>query len=414
MNNNVAAKNQNILERTFISIVLYRNYRLVWMGSWTEHLGEWMETTALLWLLNQMTNSPLMGTLLVTLRYAPLLIFAFAGGIAADRFNRRLLLIYALLASAVLSIAMAGLVHFGLVRPWHLLVYSAISGLIMGFNHPARNTLLPNLVKKEHYLNAITLDNASVTASRIVGAPLAGFIIAFAGTTPVLGLRGVGALLAIFWLSWVHAPVTPPEAKKKTPLSNLVEGIHYVKEHRAVLTQVLLYLLPFFVTNSYTGLLPYFATNNLHIGPDLYGVLNAAPGAGALLATLVLAALVNLRRKGLILLFGGVAQGVGLILFAASSFYPFSLLMLAFVGGANTVFMTLNNTIIQEMITDEVRGRVMSLREVSLGLGPSGSLISGAIAGIVGVPLALGFTGGLCIAVLLIILISLPQTQQQH
>jgi len=414
MNNIVAGKNHNFFARTFTSIVLYRNYRLVWMGSWTEHLGEWMETTALLWLLNQMTNSPFMGTLLVTLRFAPLLIFAFVGGIAADRLNRRLLLIYALLASALLSLAMAGLVHFGFVRPGHLLVYSVLSGLIIGFNHPARQTLMPNLVKKEHYLNAITLDNASVTASRIIGGPLAGFIISFAGTTPVLGLRGVGALLAIFWLSWVHAPITPPEAKKKTPLSNLVEGIRYIGQHRAVLTQVLLYLLPFFVTNSYTGLLPYFATNNLHIGPALYGILNAAPGAGALLATFVLAAVVNLRRKGIILLFGGIAQGVGLIFFAASSFYPFSLLMLAFVGAANTIFMTLNNTIIQEMITDEVRGRVMSLREVSLGLGPSGSLISGAIAGVVGVPLALGFTGGLCITVLLIILIAVAQTQQQH
>ena len=414
MDSIVPTPNQNIFARAFTSIVLYRNYRLLWMGSWTEHLGEWMETTALLWLLNQMTNSPFMGTLLVTLRFVPLLLFAFVGGIVADRVNRRLLLIYALLASALLSITLAAVVHFGLARPWHLLVYSAVSGLIMGFNHPARNTLLPNLVKREHYLNAITLDNASVTASRILGAPMAGFIIAFAGTTPVLGLRGVGALLAIFWLSWVHAPATPPEAKKSTPLSNLVEGIRYVRQHRDVLTQVLLYLLPFFVTNSYTGLLPYFATNNLHIGPDLYGILNAAPGAGALLATFTLAALVNLRRKGLILLLGGIAQGVGLIFFAASSFYPLSLFMLAFVGAANTVFMTLNNTTIQEMITDQVRGRVMSLREVSLGLGPSGSLITGAIAVILGAPLALGFTGGLSITVLLSILIALPQTQHRR
>ena len=192
------AGSQSIFARAFTSIVHYRDYRLLWMGSWTEHLGEWMETTALLWLLNQMTNSPFMGSLLVTLRFLPLLIFAFVGGIVADRVNRRLLLIYALLASALLSAAMAALVHFGLARPWHLLVYSALSGLIMGFNHPARNTLLPNLVKKEHYLNAITLDNASVTASRIIGGPLAGFIIAFVGTTPVLGLRGVGALLVIF------------------------------------------------------------------------------------------------------------------------------------------------------------------------------------------------------------------------
>jgi len=193
-----------------------------------------------------------------------------------------------------------------------------------------------------------------------------------------------------------------------------VEGIHYVRKHRDVLTQILLYLLPFFVTSSYTGLLPYFATNNLHVGPDLYGILNAAPGAGALLATFNLAALVNLRRKGLILLLGGIAQGVGLIFFAVSSFYPLSLFLLAFVGAANTVFMTLNNTTIQEMITDQVRGRVMSLREVSLGLGPSGSLISGAIAGILGAPLALGFTGGLSIAVLLSILIALPRTQHRR
>jgi MFS family permease len=411
--NIVTAKNRNILARTFTSVVFYRNYRLLWMGSWTEHLGEWMETTALLWLLNQMTHSPFLGTLLVTLRYLPMAVFAFIGGIVADRLNRRLLLIYALSASAVLSIALAVIVHAGFVRPWHLLVYSALTGIVTSFNHPARNTLVPNLVEKEHYLNAITLDNASVTASRIIGAPLAGFIIGMAGTTPVLGMRGVGALLAIVWLSWLRAPATPRDAKKNTPISNLVEGIHYVGENRAVLTQVLLYLLPFFITNAYTGLLPYFATDNLHIGPDLYGILNAAPGAGALLATFPLAALTNLRRRGLILLLGGIAQGAGLIFFAFSSFYPLSLFLLVFVGAANTVFMTLNNTTIQEMITDQMRGRVMSLREVSMGLGPSGSLISGGIAGILGVPSALGVTGGIAIVVLLSIIIALPWTWQR-
>lgn len=373
-----------------------------------------METIALLWLINQMTHSPLMGTLMVTLRYLPLTVFAFVGGIVADRFDRRRLLIYALAISAVFSIALAVLVHTGRIQPWHILAYSALAGIITSFNHPARHTLVPNLVKKEHFLNAITLDNASVTASRIIGAPLAGFIISFAGTTPVLGLKAVGALLAIFWLSWVRAPVTSPEAKKGTPFRNFTEGMQYVGEHKAVLTQVLLYLLPFFVTNSYTGLLPYFATNNLHIGPGLYGILSAAPGAGALMATFVLASFVNFRRKGLVLLLGGIAQGMGLILFASSSsFYLLSLLLLVTVGGANTIFMTLNNTIIQEMIPDQVRGRVMSLREVSMGLGPGGSLISGAIAGVFGVPLALGTAGGISIAVLLGILVAFPQTRRR-
>jgi MFS family permease len=383
------------------------------MGSVTEHLGEWMETTALLWLLNQMTDSPFMGTLMMTLRFLPMVVFAFIGGVAADRLNRRLLLSLALAAAAVISIALAVLIHTGLLRPWHILVSAVLSGVVSSFNHPARNTLVPNLVKKEHYLNAITLDNASVTVSRIIGAPLAGFIISYAGVTPVLGLKAVGAILSIMWLRWIHTPETPVEAKKETPFHNLTEGMQYVGQHKPVLTQVLLYLLPFFVTNSYTGLLPYFATNNLHVGPELYGVLNAAPGAGALLATFVLAYFVNLRRKGLVLLLGGIAQGLGLIFFAGSTFYLLGLLLLAVVGGANTIFMTLNNTIIQEMIPDYVRGRVMSLREVSMGLGPSGSLVAGVIAGVLNVPIALGATGGVAIALLLGVLVAFPQARQR-
>ena len=193
----------------------YRDYRLFWGGSWSEHLGEWMETTALLWLINDMTHSPLMGTLLVTLRALPMVVFAFIGGIVADRFNRRLVLISALGASAVFSLILAVFVHLGLIQAWHLLLYSAITGVTTSFNHPARSTLLPNIVKREHYLNAITMDNVSVTGSRILGATLGGVIIGFAGTTPVLGLRAAGALLAMVWIFMIRSQQTPSEAKKR-------------------------------------------------------------------------------------------------------------------------------------------------------------------------------------------------------
>ncbi len=403
------AHHDSFLARAFTSIRLYRDYRFVWLGSCSEHLGEWMEITALLWLLNDMTHSPFLGTLMVALRFLPATVFAFVGGVVADRADRRALLISALLASCVLSVVLATIVHLGAIRPWHLLVYSALSGVILSFNHPARNTLVPNLVKKEHYLNAITLDNSSVTASRVVGAPLAGFIIGSAGTTPVLGLRAAGALLAILWLLLVRVPPMSSDARRKTPWRNFTEGMEYVWRRKEVLTQVLLYLLPIFITNSYTGVLPYFARNNLGVGPDLYGILNAAPGIGAVGATLMLASLVQVRRKGLFLLLAGIAQGVGLLLFAMSPYYVVCVLLLIVVGGTNTAFMTLNNTLIQEIISDEMRGRVTSLREVSLGLGPSGSLVSGALAGMIGVPLALGFAGGVSLVVLLGILIGIPR-----
>ncbi|MBI4332489.1 MAG: MFS transporter [Chloroflexi bacterium] len=406
-------KKPDVFRRTFSSAILYRDYRLLWMGSWTEHMGEWMETTALLWLLNQLTGSPLMGTLFVSLRHMPLVIFAFVGGVIVDRLNRRAVLIGSLLASALVSLATAALVYTGLIQWWHILANGALAGVITGFNHPARHTLLPNLVKKEHLLNAVTLDSGSVTASRIIGAPLAGFIIAIAGsTTPVLGLKAVGAFVAIFWLSWIKAPPTPAEAKKKSPVANFVQGLQYVGSHRDVLTQILLYLLPYFVTNTYTGLLPYFATNVLDIGPELYGLLNAAPGAGALATTLVLAALVNLRRKHLVLLLGGICQGVALLLFAISPFYLLSLFLLLLVGASNTIFMTLNNTIVQQMIPDQVRGRVMSLREVSSGVGPGGSLISGALAEAFSGQLAVGLAGVLAILVLLSILLFSPVSRR--
>ncbi|MBI2829765.1 MAG: MFS transporter [Chloroflexi bacterium] len=411
MSANPSGERHNQFTHIFSSAILYRNYRLLWMGSWTEHLGEWMETTALLWLINQMTNSPLMATLMITLRFLPMVLFSFIGGIAADRFNRRLLLIYSLLFSAAISISLAVIVYAGLIAPWHILVYSGLTGFVTSFNHPARATLLPNLVNKEHYLNAIVLDNASVTASRVLGSPLAGFIVSIAGTTPVLGVRAVGALLAVFWLSWIRAPATSPEARRDSPVRNFVEGIRYVGQNREILAQVLLYLLPIFVTNSYTALLPYLATNNLHIGANLYGILNAAPGAGSLVATLTLAA-TNPQNKGQWMLVSGIAQGVGLIIFAYSPYYLLSLALLVLVGLAFTMFMTLNNTIIQEKVSDRLRGRVMALREVSFGLGPAGSLVAGALATTLGVSLALGGSGGLAIVLLVGIMVVLPRTRK--
>jgi MFS family permease len=353
-----------------------------------------------------------MGTLMVTLRFLPMVVFAFIGGIVADRVNRRILLMYALLASALFSVAMAVLVHTSYIEPRHILVYSTITGIVTSFNHPARNTLLPNMVDRKHLLNAITLDNGSIMISRVLGAPIAGVMIGLFGAMPVLGVRAVGAFLAVLLLTRIS--ITAPAARQinSTPLRDLVEGVRYIGAHREVLTQVILYLIPVFITNTYTGLLPYLATDILHIGPDLYGIMNAIPGAGSIVATLVLASLINLRRKGFVLLLAGIVQGICLVFFGFLPIYALSLLLLFILGSTGTLFMILNNTIIQEMLPDQVRGRVMSFREVAFGLGPSGSLISGVIAGMLGVSFALGLTGGASIAILLAIVYLIPRKQQ--
>jgi MFS transporter, DHA1 family, staphyloferrin A biosynthesis exporter len=397
----------------FTSLITYKSYRFFWFASCSEHLGEWLEITALLWLINQMTGSPFLATLMITLRYLPMVVFAFVGGIIADRISRRNLLIYALIAALTAAILMAVLVQSGSVQVWHLMLYSAFAGVYTSFNHPARNTLVPNLVKREHFLNAITWDNASVMVSRILGGPIAGLILGLFNNVPILGLNGttaviilraVGVFAAILLVSKIQLPSVTIEARKESPFSNLLEGFRYIGKNKAILTQVFLYLLPIFVNNSYTGLLPYFATDVLHVGPDLYGVMNAAPGVGSVIAILIVASFVTIRRKSLILAIAGIMQGLSLVLFIFSPAYLVVLLLLVFSGGFSTAFMTLNNTLIQEMVNDKVRGRVLSLREVAMGLGPAGSLVSGYIAGILSVTAALGISGGVVIALLVAIL----------
>jgi Na+/melibiose symporter-like transporter len=240
--------------------------------------------------------------------------------------------------------------------------------------------------------------------SRIVGAPLAGLIVASLSTTPVLGLKAMGAILAIFCVSRIQSPTTLSESKKESHFSNFIEGIQYIGKNRVVLTHILLYLIPFFINNSYTGLLPYYATNVLRIDADLYGVMNAAPGIGSSIAIFALASSINLRRKTFFLILAGIIQGVSLVAFGLLPTYLLSLILITIIGGAGTIFGVLNNTLIQEMIPDQIRGRVMSLREVAFGLGPSFSLITGSIAGAVGVSLALGIAGGIPAVILLIVL----------
>lgn len=370
-----------------------------------------METTALLWLMNEMTHSALMATLLVTLKALPMVVFAFIGGIVADRINRRMLLIYSLMACAVFSIFLAIFVHVGLIQPWHLLVYGALTGVSTSFNHPARSSLLPNLIKREHYLNAITVDNVSVTGSRVIGAILGGLVVSFAGTAPVLGVRAAGALLAMVWIYMIKAPETPADAKKKSPWHNFKEGMQYIGAHKSILGQVFLYILPIYVTNCYTGLLPYFATEVLHVGPIMYGLLSASPGLGSILVTFVVANFRNFARMRRVLLISGIAQGIALMVFAFCSIYILAVVVMMFMGAAGTAFMVINNTIIQQLVTDQVRGRVMSLREVSFGIGPAGSLISGALAGAVNTPFAFIVAGVITIAVLLGIRIAVPQSK---
>lgn len=392
-----------------ITSLRYRNFRLVWLGSLTEHFGEFMQTAAILWLVNEMTHSPLMLTIVGTCRYIPMIFFPVAGGVVADRVNRRNMLIGALLGATSLSLSLAVLAGTQLVTVWHLIVINVFIGVTQSFNHPARQSIVPNLVKKEHLLNAIALDSMSVRASRIISMPIAGYIIAVFGAWPIFFIRALGCLVAICWLLLAAIPATPPATRTQAPWQNLAEGMRFLQANLLILSLLFLYLVPRLVFNTYTNFLPIFANDILRIGAVGYGYLHAAPGLGAVIALAGLTLLTYYKRRTVLLIGAGTIMGMGLIGFSASPWVFLSLPSLVVIGAMETTFDAVNSTMIQSVVPDEMRGRIMSWREVALGLGPTGSILFGAIAQYTGVPVSLGLLGGICIIVSLLLTVSLPR-----
>lgn len=387
----------------------FKNFRRLWLGSVAEHFGEFMELATILWLVNEMTGSPLMLSIVGSSRFILMIFFPIVGGVVADRVNRRSLLITALLSSALLSLFLAILAITRLMNIWHIIVISLLQGGATSFNHPARQTILPNLVKREHLLNAVALDSISVQAARLFSMASAGYLIAVMGVWPIFILKALGCLLAISWLRLVEVPPTPLTTIAHAPLQNLTEGFRYLRAHTIILSLVLLYLIPRIAMNTYSNFLPIFANDVLRIGVVGYGYLQSAPGLGAILSLLGLTLLTYYKRKIILLVGSGVMMGIGLIVFSGSPWALLSLFLLVVIGAMQTVFNTVNSTMIQGFVADEMRGRVMSWREVASGLGLTGNILFGAIAQITGVPISLGLLGVICVVVSLLLITSLPR-----
>lgn len=387
----------------------YRNFRLVWLGSVTEHVGEFMELAAILWLVNELTHSPLMLTVVGSARFMPLIFTPLVGGVVADRVNRRSLLIAALLGGALLSIGLIALAFTGRLTVLPLFIISLLHGVATNFNHPARQAIVPNLVKKEHLLNAISLDTITVQVGVMLGMPLAGYLIGVVGVWPIFVLKILGALLAVFWLLQAKIPPTPPATRNESPRHNLIEGLRYLRGNTTIMTLLLIFPMPWLAQYAYTNFMPVFTSDILHLGALGYGFFQGAPGIGTIISLIALTLLTYYKHKFRLLIGIGIILSIGLIGFAVSPWVWLSFSLLVIVGGMRTMFLAVDTTIIQNLVPDEVRGRVMSWREVAMAIGPTGSILFGAIAMYTGVPFSLGLLGGLCLIFSLSLILLLPR-----
>ena len=392
----------------------HRNFRLFFAGQLISLIGTWMQTIAQSWLVYKLTGSSLLLGTVGFCSQIPVFLLAPAGGIVADRSNRRKIVIATQTASMILSFILAMLTLTHHVRVWHVMFLASCLGVVNAFDIPARQAFLIDMVGREDLLNAIALNSSMFNGARIVGPAVAGVLIAWIGEGYCFLSNSISYIAVIAGLLLMHIDRPAKLKIEASPIENMIEGFRFVK-HTAPIRAILLLLgLVSIVGMPYAVLMPVFADQILHGGPRALGMLMGATGVGALIGALSLAARTGVRGLGRLIAFAACSFGVSLILFSVSRIFWLSIILLIPAGFSMMVHMASSNTMIQSMVPDQLRGRVMSVYSMMfMGMAPFGAFFAGAVAHHIGAPLTVAIGGGVCIIGGSIFAMILPSIRQE-
>lgn len=389
----------------------HRNYRLFWTGALLSNVGTWMQVVAQGWLVLSMTDSPFYLGLDAFMATAPGLLFTLAGGVFADLVDRRRLLIFTQIGAGLSALAFAVLISTQVVRPndfthvWIVFALSFFTGCCMALASPSYQAITIDLVGREDLPNAIALNSTQFQFSRVVGPALAGIALSafgIAGCFYANALSYVAVVTALALVRFEHHEndVDAVRATKDTRAlwNDLIEGFSYVRKRPRVFMLLSISAVTSLFGAPYFALVPYFARNVFHLGETGLATMMGVAGAGAFLGALFLVLLGNFRYKGWFVLGGAFFFSLALVGFSLSTDYMLSLVFLFFMGFAIVCSVAVINTLLQQLVTDEMRGRVMSMFILSfMGAMPIGNLLAGAAAHRFGAPHTLA-AGGIIIA----------------
>jgi MFS family permease len=376
----------------------HRNYQLFFGGQLVSLTGTWMQSVAESWLVFRLTgSSALLGvTSFVTL--APVFLFATVGGTIADRTNRHRIILVTQTLSMILPLVLAALTLSGRVQVWHVFILATCLGIVNAFDIPARQAFVMDLVGREDLPNAIALNSSMVNGARVVGPAIAGLLVAAVGEGWCFLLNGISYLAVIAGLLMMRVPARPPQAGRGSAWRDTVEGFRFVARTTPVRALLILLGVVSFAGMPYSVLMPVFAESILRSGPKGLGVLMAASGLGALAGALALVARRGVRGLGRWVAISTAAFGVSLIAFSFSQAFWLSAVLLVPVGTALMVEMASSNTLIQAMVPDRLRGRVMAVYSMMfMGMAPFGALVAGSLAERIGAPATVAAGGTICL-----------------
>jgi len=383
--------------RKTFSALKHRNFRLFFSGQLISFTGTWMTTTAQGWLVYQLTGSKALLGLVAAAASAPMLFFATWGGWVADRYPKRSVIVVTQTCSMILSLTMAALVWGKLVQPWHIIVLAILGGITMAFDMPARQSFVIEMTSREDLMNAISLNSSAFNCARIVGPTIAGFLMAQVGIAACFLVDGLSFLAVIAGLLLMRLPKHTPIQSESSAIGQALEGFRYVWNHRRVLTILSLFAVVGIFGWSYSVLMPAFARDVLHLGENGYGLLMAGSGVGALAAALTVASAGHILPTRIMALGGIGIFSVSLALFAFTRNLYLGTVLLAIVGFGIVLYFSTSNTVLQSIVPDEMRGRVMGIWTLIFGgMIPLGSLQAGLMADFLGTPATIAIGALIC------------------
>lgn len=376
-----------------------KNYRLFFAGQGISLIGTWMTQLATVWLVYSLTNSPLMLGVVGFTSQIPSFFLAPFGGVFVDKFSRYYTLIGTQILAMIQSLALAALALTGVIQVWHIIVLSLLQGFINALDAPARQAFVPELVeRREDLANAIAINSTMINGARLIGPAIGGLLIANIGVAYCFLVDGISYIAVIAALLAMKIKPNKIPATSGNALQQVKEGFVYAFGFPPIRSILLLSTLVSLMGLQNTILVPIFAEEILKGGAETLGFLMAASGVGALTGGIYLATRQTILGIGKLIALAPGILGIGLIGFALSRFLPFSLFTMLFVGLGTILQIAGSNTLLQTIVEEDKRGRLMSLYTMSfLGMIPVGNLLGGFLASHIGAPNTLIIDGIACI-----------------
>jgi MFS family permease len=387
----------------------YPDYRYMWLGQLGHSATLWMEQVVRPLLILELTDSPLQVGFVVAVRMVPQFLFGLFAGVVADRYNKRLVLMFSQWVTMIMHLILAILILTESIAVWHVFVTAFISGGSMAFNQPARQSMIPRLVPSDTILNAVALNTSAVNIMRVLGASLAGVLLIFLDYGQIYLLNAI-IFIFVIWTTAKIASVEKPEVAKKTSiLYDLLEGFRYMAANPRVLYLVGMALVLFLIGQPYQQVfLPLLALNVLHIGRSGAGWMLALTGIGALIGSLTMASIRQLPRRGLILMSFLVIFGLALLLLSQSRWFFLSAIALIIAGGMTTAYISLNISLLVEQSPQNFHGRVLSLMSLDRGFISVGAIMAGGLAEALGPQFSLAVIALTCIGITVLLFFFIP------